>query len=88
MSLREAFSSRERPPAFFVEESVRGSPRFSDRVGLHRTLWSRHADFGELLFPATCCIHQQVIRNGSLQGLRSNPEEALPDETETMRLRR
>jgi len=50
-------------------------------AGLHRTLLSRHADFVELLFPATCCIPQQVIRNGSVERLRSNPEETLPDET-------
>ncbi|MBT6451654.1 MAG: hypothetical protein HOK60_01475, partial [Planctomycetes bacterium] len=50
-------------------------------AGLHRTLWSRHADFVELLFPATCCIPQQVIRKGSVESLRSNPEETLPEET-------
>jgi hypothetical protein len=48
---------------------------------VHRTLLSRHTNFDELLFPATCCIPQQVIRNGSVEGLRSNPEETLPEET-------
>jgi hypothetical protein len=43
---------------------------------LHRTLWSRPADGGELPFPANCSIQQQAIGNGSVEGLPSSHEEA------------